>query len=59
MYKLCRIQDIHTLYATCGVCTVFAVHQKYIVEVLQKTTKPTEMIDHSLERKFYGACTMD
>ena len=29
---------------------------KYIVDVLRKAIRRIEMIDHSLERKFYGAC---
>ena len=56
MYNVQIIQDTHTLYAMYGVCTVFAL---YIVDVQQKTIKLTEIIDHSFERKFYGACTMD
>ena len=28
----------------------------YIVEVLEKNIRSTEFIDHSFERKFYGAC---
>ena len=44
------------MYAVCGVCSVFAMHYKYIVEVLEKTIRSTGLIDHSFERKFYGAC---
>ena len=35
---------------------VFAIHYKYIVEVLGKTIRCTGVIDHSFERKFHGAC---
>ena len=28
----------------------------FCVEVFEKTISHTEMIDHSFERKFYGAC---
>ena len=38
------------------VCSVFAIHYKYIVEVLEKTIRSTGLIDHSFERKFYGTC---
>ena len=27
------VEDTHTLYAVCEVCTAFAIHYKYIVEV--------------------------
>ena len=55
MYKLYRIR-IHCML--CVACVLYSFHIN-IVEVQQKTIKVTEMIDHSLERKFYGACTMD
>ena len=32
------------------------MHYKFIVEVLEKIMRRMEMIDHSFERKFYGAC---
>ena len=42
------------LYA---VCIIFAIqYYKVIVEVLEKIMGRVEMIDHSFERKFYGAC---
>ena len=31
------------------VCSVFAIHYKYIVEVLEKTIRSTGLIDHSFE----------
>ena len=43
------------LYAVCEVSSVFVKHYKCIVEVLEKTISSTELIDHSFERKFYGA----
>ena len=33
MYDVYIVQDTHTLYAVCEVCTAFAIHYKYIVEV--------------------------
>ena len=36
--------------------SVFAIHYKYIVEVLGKTIRRTMMIDHSFVRKFHGSC---
>ena len=33
MYSVYIIQDTHTLYAVYEVCTAFAIHYKYIVEV--------------------------
>ena len=33
MYNVYVLQDTHTLYAVCEVCTAFAIHCKYIVEV--------------------------
>ena len=50
------IQDTHKLYALCGACSVFAMNNKYIVEVFENNIRSTEFIDHSFERKFYGAC---
>ena len=47
---------VHKLYAVLEVCSVFAIRYKYIVEVLEKTIRSTGLIDHSFERKFYGAC---
>ena len=40
----------------CEACSVFAIHYKYIAEVLEKNIRSTEFIDHSFERQFYGAC---
>ena len=42
------------MYALCEACSVFAMHNKYIVEVLEKNIKSTEFIDHSFERKLNG-----
>ena len=50
------IQDTHKLYAVFEACSVFTIHYKYMVEVLEKNIRSTEFIDHSFERKFYGAC---
>ena len=36
-------------------CSVFAIHYKYMAEVLEKNIRSTEFIDHSFERQFYGA----
>ena len=48
------------LYAVCSVLaihyTLYRMHYKFIVEVLEKIMRRMEMIDHSFERKFYGAC---
>ena len=62
-YRLYTIQNTHMLHAVCEVCSVFVIHytlyrihDRYIVEVLEKIMRRTEMIDHSFERKFYGAC---
>ena len=46
---------IYTGY-TINICCVKCIHYKYIVDVLRKTIRRIEMIDHSFERKFYGAC---
>ena len=35
---------------------LYRMHYKFIVEVLEKIMRRMEMIDHSFERKFYGAC---
>ena len=40
----------------CEACSVFAIHYKYMAEVLEKNIRSTEFIDHSFERQFYGAC---
>ena len=50
------IYRIHKLYVVREVCSVFTIHYKYILEVLEKTIRSTGLIDHSFERKFYGAC---
>ena len=34
-----------TLCAVCEECSVFAIHYKYIVEVLEKFMRRTDMID--------------
>ena len=44
------------MYAVREVSSVFAIHYKYIVEVFEKTIRSIGLIDHSFERKFYGAC---
>ena len=41
-----------SLYIYIYIYSVFAIHYKYIVEVLGKTIRRTMMI----ERKFHGAC---
>ena len=62
MYRLFTIYRKHIrciLRVNCVYCimySVFAIHYKYIVEVLGKTIRRTGMIDHSFERKFHGAC---
>ena len=45
-----------TLCAVCEECSVFAIHNKYIVEGLRKSTRRTKIIDLSFKRKFYGVC---
>ena len=52
----CIGYSTRTLCAVCEECSVFAIHYKYIVEVLEKIMRLMKMIDHSFERKFYGAC---
>ena len=52
---------IYKKHVRCILCvncvySVFAIHYKYIVEVLGKAIICTGMIDHSFERKFHGAC---
>ena len=39
----------------CEACSVFAIHYKYMAEVLEKNIRSTEFIDHSFERQFYGS----
>ena len=41
------------MYTVRELCSVFAMHYKYIVEVKEKTIRSTGLIDHSFERKFY------
>ena len=41
------IQDTHKLYTMCEACSVFAIHYKYMAEVLEKNIRSTEFIDHS------------
>ena len=41
---------IHKLYTMCEACCVFAIHYKYMAEVLEKNIRSTEFIDHSFER---------
>ena len=55
MYRL-YIGNTYVAYCVCSVYSVFAIHYKYIVEVLGKTIRRTMMIDHSFERKFHGVC---
>ena len=60
LYVQC-IDYIYTKHVCCILCvkcvySVFAIHYKYIIEVLGKTIRRTGMIDHSFERKFHGAC---
>ena len=58
MYRL-YIGNTYVAYCVCSVYnvySVFAIHYKYVVEVLGKTIRRTMMIDHSFERKFYEAC---
>ena len=45
-----------TLCAVCEECSVFAIHYKYMAEVLEENIRSTEFIAHSFERQFYGAC---
>ena len=51
-----RIHITHTLYAVCEVCSVFAIHYRYIVEVFGKIIRRTEMIESSFKRKINRAC---
>ena len=58
-YRLYTIHNTLMLYAVCSVFAIhyaYRIHYKYIVEVLEKIMRRMEMIDHSFERKFYGAC---
>ena len=59
-YRLYTIHNTLMLYAVSSVFvihyTVYRIHYKYIVEVLEKINRRMEMIDDSFERKFYGAC---
>ena len=58
MYRL-YIGNTYVAYCVCSVYnvySVFAIHYKYVVEVLGKTIRRTMMIDHSFEMKFHGAC---
>ena len=50
LYSTMYNYNRHKLYTFCDVCNVFAVHHKYIVEVLGKFIRRTEMNDHSFER---------
>ena len=49
MYRL-------NIYIYTGYTSVKCIRYKYIVDVLRKPIRRIEMIDHSFERKFYGAC---
>ena len=56
--ELYTVQNIHMLYAACEVCSVFAIHYtlyrihyKYIVEVLEKIMRRTEMIASIIRSK--------
>ena len=53
MYRLYIIGNAHVAYCVCSVYipSVFAIHYKYIVEVLGKTIRRTIMIEHSFEKK--------
>ena len=58
---MCNVQTIYRKHVRCIMCvqcvySVFAIHYKYIVEVLGKTIRRTMMSDHLFERKFHGAC---
>ena len=58
-YRLYTIHNTLMLYAVCSVFAIhysYRIHYKYIVEVLEKIMRRMKMIDHSFERKFYGAC---
>ena len=61
-YYLCVQCNVYIKYIyiytgyTINICCVKCIHYKYIVDVLKKTIRRIEMIDHSFERKFYGAC---
>ena len=55
MYSL-YIGNTYVAYSVCSVYSVFAIHYKYIVEVLGKTIKRATMIDNLFEKKFHGAC---
>ena len=58
MYNVETMYKKHVRCILCVKCvySVFAIHYKYIVEVLGKTIRHTGMMDHSFERKFHGAC---
>ena len=43
------IRDTHKLYTMCEACSVFAIHYKYMAEVLEKNIKSTVFIDHSFK----------
>ena len=36
----------------CEACSVFAIHYKYMAEVLEKNIRSTEFIDHSFKGNF-------
>ena len=57
MYRMCvKINVLYVQYTMCEACSVFAIHYKYMAEVLEKNIRSSEFIDHSFERQFYGAC---
>ena len=56
MYRLNIYIYIYTGYTIHILCCVKCIRYKYIVDVLRKPIRRIEMIDHSFERKFYGAC---
>ena len=55
-YRLYRIQNTHKLYALCEACSVYAKHNKYIVEVLEKNVRSTKFIDQPINIIFVSKC---
>ena len=61
---ICATYRLYTIHNTlmcmlCAVYSLYTMHTGYIiniVEVLEKIMRRMKMIDHSFERKFYGAC---
>ena len=52
MHNTVQITQDTQLYPLCEACSVFATHNKFIVEVLEKNIRSSEFIDHSFERNF-------